>query len=145
MVRRGSHGDLTHHFISRCVEDLHGVGTGHCEVEPLAVRADVERAGRLVQRHAADLDLFDEINDDECHSALLLGSDVGGASVRADGAVMRLCYGNTSDYAIRRGIDDHGLVATEARHEYFASISRNRQAMRRRSNLYVSHNTVHRG
>src|SRR5262249_2735319 len=83
MMGRSANWDLTDDLVAPRLQHLDRVHASQREVEPLAIRAQVERARRLVQQYLANLHLPREVQDDEGGGPLLLGAYVGYASVRA--------------------------------------------------------------
>src|SRR5262249_29878431 len=95
----------------------------------LAVGAEIEGAGALVERHAAGLGLRGQVDDDQGGRALLLGADVGDAAVGTDGAVVRLGGGDLADDGVAGGGGDRGLAAAAAGDQHLAAVRRDGQAV----------------
>src|SRR5262245_64088681 len=90
VVRRGADRDLRHDLVARRVKHHNRVHAGLSEIEGPALRAELERARRLVQRNRAQDGPTLQVNDDERELAELWGSDVGSLAVGMNRAVVRL-------------------------------------------------------
>ena len=135
MVRRSAGRNPRDDLVAAAVQHLNGVHTGLGEEDLPSVRADVQRARRVIERNRAGERAAGDVDDRQGRGVLLLAGGVDDLAVGGDGKVVRLRNRRLPDELIAAGVDRFDLVRAEAGNQDEAAVRGDGKSVRRGANL----------